>query len=148
MHSTMLVELVSSGKIVWPICYLTERLSVLLLPTKYVPTQESPCKLPNFRVDWHYVLRWGEDFWSERHRVVRFAHWMNFLLRVIFHHRSITSSPETCISKQEKLFSWNWVVSMPFHMHHWVLYLQKQRWLLVLMLCWLVLQLWAFCMKS
>ena len=138
MHSTMLVELLSSEKVRDPFVIRQKDRRFCCFPQKV-------CKLKKCHVDcqkffWVFLIRAPQG--------VRFPLWVNFLVRFVFDHESITSTPATWICCQGKLFSWNGLFQCQFRGITECFFYWNEGGFLVLMFCWLVLLLWALCRKK
>ena len=146
MHSTVLVELLLFGKNVWRICYLSEHLLVLLLPTENVPIQELPCKLPKILLSiWTFWVARGKFFSNPTPRGLTFSG-----VTVSFGRNSL-------YSKEHIQRFWNWhpsirravflerVFSVRTREHHWAICCLSQMFSSVLAYCWVVLQIYTIC---
>ena len=137
MRSTKIVEWLLSGRIAWPICCPSERLLILVLPTKNVRTQQMPCILTRF-------LSSKSPSLTLRGRKLLIQTWpvrkSSFLIGF--------SNLDCLQSWGHSLRFWNlrpylgqadsheWVVSMLVRKHHSMLCLLNQRFLSILRWYW------------
>ena len=145
MRSTVLVELLSSGRIRRLICYLLERLSVLLPPTEYVQTPEVPCRLTKKILSrWPFWVAKGRTFSSQTPR------WRTFCVATVFSGSDYPQSWEHNLRFWKMHQSRGRVVCLErvawvlIHMRCWVLCLLNWKFPSVLKWFWLVLLIWEF----
>ena len=141
-----MVEWLLSGKIVSLICYPSERLLVLLLPTRCVQTKGMPCRLPGiFSSKLTSLVVPARKFLTQTQQARKSSSLIGFSgldclqswgrnLRFWRLHLSLglVVSPEG-------------VVSMRVGTHHWVPCLLNRRFLPILLWCWLGLLLSKDC---
>ena len=140
MRSTKMVGWLWFGKTLWRICCLSKQLLVSSLPTRCMQIRGRPCKLPkNLLSKLTFWVVPARKFLIQTQQVHRSSALIGFFDLGCL--QSSDHSPRfwSLHPSLGQAVSQEWAVLMLVRRHHSVLCWLNQRFLLILMWCWLVL---------